>query len=301
MDVAQLLAFDRVAREGSFSRAALALGLGQPAVSARIHALESEVGGALFVRRRQPYLTPLGEAFLPHARQALETLDDGVAAARLWQEGKRGRLRVGVLGSLAGPLAGPAVAALLRTRPEIECVVKAADHEVLLEMLLDGAIELAVLAWPATGSLAASLSPLLKLAEPVVLVAGPRHALVGRRRTTVDDVARLARPLLRLRWWEHHHPDIDRIARASGTNVEVPMETARHLVRAGVGAGFFTRSTVADDLKRGLLKEVRVSGMPALSRQAALVRRGRTTRLTPPAAALVDLLQKEAQRLRILA
>ncbi|MFL5311957.1 MAG: LysR family transcriptional regulator, partial [Myxococcales bacterium] len=52
MTVDQLVAFERVAREGSFSRAAAALRLGQPAISARILALEDEVGGSLFVRAR---------------------------------------------------------------------------------------------------------------------------------------------------------------------------------------------------------------------------------------------------------
>jgi DNA-binding transcriptional LysR family regulator len=69
MQLEQLVAFDRVAREGSFSRAALALGLGQPAVSSRILALEDAVGGALFLRGRAIRLTALGESFLPYARQ----------------------------------------------------------------------------------------------------------------------------------------------------------------------------------------------------------------------------------------
>lgn len=47
MDTEQLLTFERIVREGSFSRAAWALALAQPTVSARIHALERSVGGAL--------------------------------------------------------------------------------------------------------------------------------------------------------------------------------------------------------------------------------------------------------------
>src|SRR5690242_12243270 len=83
MDIDQLSAFDRVVREGGFSRAAIALGIGQPAVSSRIRALEEAVGGALFVRGRRIALTPLGESFLPYARRALEVLGEGVEAARL--------------------------------------------------------------------------------------------------------------------------------------------------------------------------------------------------------------------------
>ena len=41
----QLVAFDQVVREGSFSRAALSLGIGQPAVSSRIQGLEAALGG----------------------------------------------------------------------------------------------------------------------------------------------------------------------------------------------------------------------------------------------------------------
>src|SRR4051812_10031850 len=109
MDRAQLTAFDRIAREGSFSRAALAIGIGQPAISARIHALEAAVGGALFTRGRRIALTPMGESFLPAARRALQVLDEGLETARLAQSGQRGRIRVGVLGSLAGGLAGAAL------------------------------------------------------------------------------------------------------------------------------------------------------------------------------------------------
>src|SRR4051812_32608712 len=50
VDTDQLLTFERIVREGSFSRAAWSLDLAQPTVSARIHALEQSVGGPLFAR-----------------------------------------------------------------------------------------------------------------------------------------------------------------------------------------------------------------------------------------------------------
>ena len=82
MDREQLATFDRIAREGSFTRAAIALGIGQPAISARIQALEEQVGGTLFTRGRRIALTALGESFLPFARRALEVLGEGIEAAR---------------------------------------------------------------------------------------------------------------------------------------------------------------------------------------------------------------------------
>jgi len=301
MDVQQLLAFERVAREGSFSRAAVALGLGQPAVSARLQALESAVGGALFTRGRRIALTPLGEGFLPFVRRALETLDDGVAAARLWQLGRRGRIRLGALGSLAGGLMGPVLAELIRTRPDVECTMRSGDHETMAAFVLDGVVDLALIAWPCSEALAASLTPLVRLHEPVVLVAHPRHPLARRRRVTPDDVSRSSDPLLRLRWWPVHDPAITRLAQASGRHVEVPMEAARHLLLAGVGAGFFTRTYIREDLARGALAAIAVHPFPKLFRDSALVRRARPGPLPPIAAAVVDLVREQARRLRLLA
>src|SRR5438552_8704710 len=123
MQLDQIIAFDRIAREGTFSRAAHALGLGQPAVSARILALEDAIGGSLFVRGRTLRLTALGESLLPYVRRALEVLREGVEASRLAQVGERGSVRIGALGSLAGGLVGPALAEFVRTHPQVDCTI----------------------------------------------------------------------------------------------------------------------------------------------------------------------------------
>jgi len=234
MQLDQIIAFDRIAREGTFSRAAHALGLGQPAVSARILALEDGIGGSLFVRGRTLRLTALGESFLPYARRALEVLREGAEASRLAQVGERGSVRIGVLGSLAGGLVGPALAEFVRARPRVECHVRSGDHEFLLQLLLDGIVDVALTVWPCAS--AVELTPIFLFREPVVLVAHPRHPLARSKQVTRDEVARLARPLLRLRWWQSHDPRISRLAEQSETSVEVAMETGRRLVASGVGA-----------------------------------------------------------------
>jgi DNA-binding transcriptional LysR family regulator len=289
MQLDQLVAFDRIAREGSFSRAALALGLGQPAVSARILALEEAIGGSLFVRGRTVRLTALGESFLPYARRALEVLREGAEASRLAQVGECGSVRIGVLGSLAGGLVGPAVAEFVRARPRVECHVRSGDHEFLLRLLLDGIVDLALTVWPCTS--AVELTPLFVFREPVVLVAHPRHPLARSRQVTRDEVARLARPLLRMRWWQSHDPRILRLAEQSETSVEVAMETGRRLVASGVGAGFFTRTYIAEELERGTLAEIRVRGLN-LFRDSALVRRRNSGPISPALAAFIEFLRR---------
>jgi DNA-binding transcriptional LysR family regulator len=297
--VEQLVAFERVVREGSFSRAALALNIGQPAVSSRIQGLEAALGGALFRRGRRVAITALGESFLPFARRTLDLLAEGVATARLTQEGRRGRVTLGVLGSLAGALAAPALAKFTAAHPDVDCLVRSGDHESMLTLLLDGIVELALVVWPCPPALEPDLRALFTLREPVVLVAGRGHALAGRKQVTQKQVAQLGRPVYRLRWWQSHHAAIDRLAAASGRSMELPMESARHLVGQGQGVGFFPRALVADDLRRGELAEVAVRDMPAITRDSALVRRIRAAPLAPATAKLAALVHAEAERLGV--
>jgi DNA-binding transcriptional LysR family regulator len=300
MDLDQLAAFDRIVREGGFGRAAVALGVGQPAVSARIRALEAQVGGALFTRGRRVTLTALGDSFLPYARRALEVLGEGREAARLAQTGGRGRVRLGSLASLAGGLVGPALAGFARASPEVECVVRAGDHERIVALLLDGVVELGIVAWPCAEAEAAELQPILALREPVVLVARPDHPLGARRAVSVEELVRLGRPLLRLRWWQKPNPVLVELAERAGALVDLPMETGRAMALEGAAVGFFVRTYIAEDLARGALAQVAVRDLAPVTRGSALVRRRRAGPLSPAGAHLVEALRRRAEELGIL-
>ena len=78
LDLGQLEAFVQVANQRSFSRAAEALFLTQPSVTARIQALERDLGERLFERSgRGVRLTEVGACFLPHAERVLQALNAG--------------------------------------------------------------------------------------------------------------------------------------------------------------------------------------------------------------------------------
>ncbi|HET9221428.1 MAG TPA: LysR family transcriptional regulator, partial [Roseiflexaceae bacterium] len=165
----QLLAFDRVVREGSFSRAAWALDLTQPTISARIQALEQEVGGPLLVRGgRRVALTERGESFLRYARRALAVLDEGVEAARMTQVGQRGRVTVGTLTSLAGGFLASAIARFHTAHPQVELYMRTGNSDQVVEMLRDGVVKVGLITAPAQHP---DLTPLLHFREPLVLVA----------------------------------------------------------------------------------------------------------------------------------
>jgi DNA-binding transcriptional LysR family regulator len=78
VDLAQLETFVLVAQHQSFSKAAEALFLTQPSVTARIQSLERDLGEPLFERTgRGVRLTEAGSSFLPYAQRMLEALQEG--------------------------------------------------------------------------------------------------------------------------------------------------------------------------------------------------------------------------------
>ena len=109
----------------------------------------------------------------------------------------------------------------MRQHPEVDCLVRSGWHEAMLTLLLDGLVELALVAWPCPPALEPELRLLFTLREPVVLVAGRRHALVRLARVRAEDMVRLGRPFYRLRWWQAHHPAIDRLAERTRSDAGV--------------------------------------------------------------------------------
>ena len=103
MDIADLKVFEAVAKTGGMNRAAADLHTVQSNVTARIRALEDELGTPLFERHsRGVTLTASGERLLPYARRVAWLLADAIRAAR--DDGQpRGPLTIGSLETTAAP------------------------------------------------------------------------------------------------------------------------------------------------------------------------------------------------------
>jgi DNA-binding transcriptional LysR family regulator len=295
MDIDQLLAFERIVREGSFSRAARSLDITQPTISARIQSLEQAVGGPLFVRGgRRIVLTERGESFLPYARRALEVLGAGIEAAQLTQVGQRGRVTVGTLPSLAGGFLASAIARFHTAHPEVEIFVRTGHSGQIVEMLRDGVVKVGLITAPLLNP---DLTALLDFREPLVLVVPAGHPLARQGPVTLRDVEQAGRPFLLVRWGPSMNPVLARIDLQAGPVVEVPIETVRHLLWRGIGTAFLTRTLVMDDLAAGRLIEVEVRDLAPLFRESTLVRPARGAMLSAATADFVHVLQEESEAL----
>jgi DNA-binding transcriptional LysR family regulator len=148
-DVRHLEALVAVADEGTFGRAAGALGFTQSAVSQQIASLERLLGVALFDRPKGPrpaQLTPAGQVLLDHARAVLARLEQAGDDLDRLRNGERGRLTVGTFQSVSTKVLPEVVGRLRRERPELEIrLFEVDDNEALSRGLLDDELDLAFL------------------------------------------------------------------------------------------------------------------------------------------------------------
>lgn len=145
----QLRYVEALARHGHFGRAAEASAISQPALSMQIKELEEAFGLALFERSsRHVRLTGFGEAVLERAQgilRAVEELDDLGRAAR---DSLVGRLRLGVIPTIAPYLLPRIIGALNHDYPEIDLHIRETMTPRLLEDLAAGRLDTAILALP---------------------------------------------------------------------------------------------------------------------------------------------------------
>ncbi|MFN7921414.1 MAG: LysR family transcriptional regulator [Bryobacteraceae bacterium] len=152
-DLRQLECFCAVARTGSFTKAAEELGIAQPSISEQISRLEHSFGGAMFERlNRRIELTPLGEAILGKAQALLEDAAALPAYVEQAREGVRGPLRVGAIPTILPYFVAPLLKGFTDRYPEVDLHVREDTTAELVEQVLAGMIDVAVLSLPVEGA-----------------------------------------------------------------------------------------------------------------------------------------------------
>lgn len=273
LDFQHLTVFQQVARLGSMSKAAGALRLAQPTISARISDLETELAIVLFRRTaRGVELTHAGQRFLPYAERCLALLKEGRSEAR--REAGRRELRLAAPASLAESLFPELAPALVKRGFDISL---STDHSSrVVEMLLDGRIDAGIAgAGPTTAAVVSVTLPPVS----VVCVAAREHALADRPPKSYGLADLAAHGLAIFEWDEQVDDLLERIRFAAGAAalsgfVKVsPAEVARRLVREHAAVAFLPEPTVSRDLAAGRLVVLEPRDSPRYRWQLMLVHR----------------------------
>ncbi|GEM46733.1 transcriptional regulator [Deinococcus cellulosilyticus NBRC 106333 = KACC 11606] len=149
MKLSQLRALIAIADTGSFSEAALDLGMSQSSVSEALSALETHLQSSLVERGRfGARLTPLGQQVLIHARAALGAIEGIEQEVTLSRGSIQGTLRISTFRSIASQLIPKVMAQLKQHHPKLqlellECMM--CEKEDLLRPVFDGTADLAFL------------------------------------------------------------------------------------------------------------------------------------------------------------
>jgi LysR family nitrogen assimilation transcriptional regulator len=168
MDLKQLEYFVRVAEMGSFTRAALALDIAQPALSRQVRLLEVELHQNLLTRNgRGAVPTEAGQLLLAHGRGILHQVERAREEMGRVRGSLAGRVAVGLPTSLARVLTVPLTRAFRQQMPDATISISEGLSVAMQESLVNGRLDIAVLYNAQTG-LETEITPLLE--ESLLLV-----------------------------------------------------------------------------------------------------------------------------------
>lgn len=141
--------FDAVARHGHFGHAADACSVSQPALSMQIREMERILGTDLIERApRRLTLTSFGEEVLGQVRLILTATGEIEDMARAARDRMAGRLRIGVIPTVAPYVLPKIVGALTEAHPGLDLSLRETITPRLLDDLADGVLDTAIVALP---------------------------------------------------------------------------------------------------------------------------------------------------------
>jgi DNA-binding transcriptional LysR family regulator len=262
MELRHLEHFVVLAEELSFTKAAARLRIVQSGLSVSIRKLEKDLGAVLFDRTTHTVsLSQSGEALLPEARRVLRDADAARAAVAAVRGVVRGRLRIGMMQSLALIDAAALFATYHRAHPGVVIEPRPAPGgaTTLTDRVRRGDLDLAF-AWQpkktARGLRVATLT-----SEPFVLVT-PSGRQLPKGELTVGDLD--GEPFVELPEGWGARAVSDQAFREAGVDRRIAVEAAdtlmcAELVRAGFGVAILPKSQA--DRMRGLTSRS-VTGLP---------------------------------------
>lgn len=284
-------AFLEIASEGSLSAVARAQGITQPALSRTLAELEDLLARPLFLRQgRRLVLTEAGMLFRRHAAAAVQALEAGAAALR---PGPQGRLRLGVLPTVATRFVPQVVLRFRAVQPETVLAVETGPHHYLIRLLREGAIEMMIGRLPGASEMAGLRFDHL-YEEDVVLVGRAGHPLA---RVPLAEALAQA-PLVLPPATALIRPPVDAYLATFGLSAVRPaVETVslalgRGICLASDALWFISRGVVVDELERGALIPF-ATGARFLSGAVGVTRR------QAGGSAVLDLLGQVAQEVAL--
>ena len=290
----QLHIFYTVARHKSFSRAAEALNISQPAVSIQVQELEKSLGISLLHRRARGLpLTDEGETVYDYARRIFSLSSEMQGAVQDIHGLKTGHLTLGASTTPGEYILPVAIGRFRQHYPGVHVELKISNTRSIINQIPQRELDLGMIGARPEGA-EDELEMSTYVVDDIVLVASPSHPLAKPRSVTPDQVVQeglvvreegsatrqTAEEMLA---WLGVQP---RIAMELGSNQAVKLAA-----EAGVGVGVISRLGIGAELKAGLLRVLAVDGWQC--RRPLILVYLKERKLSPAQRAFLQLLEKE--------
>ncbi len=290
VQLVQVEGFLEVARRGSVSRAAEALFITQPTLTARLHALERELGTPLFLRTSHGMrLTDAGRAWVPFAERSLRALVDGRDALEQVKAASAGHLMLAAAPALSAYVLPALLEKFVAAHPRVEVSVRTGHSEDVVELVLRDEVQI--------GLGRAIRHPDLELrpfyTEELVLVTAPDHPFTRRRNVAMAEVAG-ERPIM----FDHtssyyeitHAAFLSAGVKLRGLMELDSIEAAKKMVERGLGVALLPLTAVARELEGKTLRVVRMKDAPPMHNSLVVYRRRDAGKPTGIVAEFLSLL-----------
>jgi len=285
MDIAGLQAFVSVAENASFSAAAGALHLTQPAVSKRIAALEAELNNRLFDRiGRQIQLTEAGRALLPRAQNIINEVQDSQRAISNLSTNVAGQLHIGTSHHIGLHRLPPVLRGYNQSFPDVELDMQFLDSEQACKAVLHGDLELGIVTLPPDNTDPLTLIPLWN--DPLHIVVSEEHVMASEKNIKLQSLAN--HPAVLPARGTFTREVIEDMLQPADIKLQVRLstnylETIRMMVEIGLGWSVLPETMIHSGLRSINVNDIQ------LSRQLGIVHHTERT-LSNAAQAMCDLL-----------
>jgi molybdate transport repressor ModE-like protein len=275
-DITRLRLLVEIERHGTVSAAARTIGIGQPTASEHLRLLEAAAGQRLVERNgRGSRLTEAGRLLAARAREALAALQAGEEELGALAGLETGTIHIGASTTPGVYLLPDTLGCFRRDHPNVDVKVEIASTDEMIERLLAGRVQLALLGETEVDD-RVELTPFL--ADEIVGIARPGLLPIKAGRLKAEAFA-----------------DQTLLVREAGSSTRQTAERAlaqvwmrpgriweldsseaiKRAAREGLGIAFLSRYAVAEELERGELASFRVRGAPKIERRLYVARLAR--------------------------
>ena len=262
MELKFLEIFCKVVEERSFSNAAQALFLTQPTISSHIKAMEDEVGIRLLDRLGREVLpTKVGEVLYKYAREIVNLKTNAIQALDEFKGVVKGRLVIGG-STIPGEYILPEyIAQFKKAHPDIRVTLKIGDTQDIMDLLLDGSIEMGVVG-SRTDDKKIECREFLN--DELVLIAS--SSLFKDIEAKIDKKDLQHMPVIIREQGSGSRKTMEDILQRQGIDIENlnivgefgSTEAVKQAVKSGLGVSFVSRFAVKTEIQNKALKVISI-------------------------------------------